>query len=1465
MTARLQIPRTAHRQRTTRRPARTAGRPAALQLIALSLLLTVFAAWQGVGAPSHAQAAGVTISSISPNSCVNYGGGAVTVSGTGFVNAFGNDAPTAWIDGILDFNVTFIDSGTLTVICPADLGKVGPVSVKIANGDGSGQAQVDNFFRYTPGPLNFTQAANSPIASIGGRPILVDLNHDNKVDEVMRGGSGIVVALGQGDGTFGTTHTYTSSGGDIAVVDFNGDGNMDVAVADFNSNGTVSILLGNGDGSFGSPTPFSVGSSADFGDGAFPQAIVVGDFNKDDKPDIAVADNTATGDVSVLLNTTPASHTLSFATAAVYAVNPSPTSIAVGDLNNDGYLDILTGDQDGLNDNVYVLLNKKDGTFSNKGAEASGGQYISEIAVGDVDGDGKADLVVTQAISENTLFFRGNGDGTFSSSLHITGEFTGDDVALVDLDGDGKLDLVTSGQYHVPFTAEFDQTIAMFHNTSTSGTIAFDQPARYVVGQQLFSPGLAGTGDLTGDGRKDIVVASGPVFLNMSGKATTTTISAQPNGQVGTGQQVTFTATVGGSGGTPTGSVQFLDGITDLGSPVNLSAGHASFSTSSLSAGTHDIYAVYSGDSSFALGTSGPFQQDVVQLDNTPPTTTAAVTSGTAGSNGWYTSTSATVTLTAQDDAGGSGVATTYYKVDNVNCSPSNTGACSTGTSATISTEGTHTVYFFSVDVAGNKESQKTFTVKLDHTAPTTSHSVASGMLGSNGWYTSNVMVTLSPSDGSGASGVATTYYKLDDAACAPANTAACSTGTSVAVNSDGQHTVYFFSTDSAGNVEARQSFALKLDHTLPTTSAAVTTGTAGSNSWYTSSSVTVALSPSDGSGGSGLATTYYAVDNPACGPSSTGSCASGTTVSVSGDGQHTVYFFSTDSAGNSESRETFAVKIDHTAPSVAVTGASDGATYTYGSVPKAGCQTSDATAGIQAQATATVSQLTGSPGHTGTFSATCSGASDEAGNSTTAVTAQYTVTPAALAVTAKDASRAFGVPNPACQVTGSSFVSGDSLAVLSGTLVCDFGGATSSSPAGDYTITPSGLSSPDYTISFHAGTLHVGSQATTLSVQSPSPVQYSDLVTLTATVGGYSAGGTTGGGSVSFAVGGVAVCGANGQPGCPTPNSGGVAALSYPELALGPGGTPYSVQAIYTPTNSNFTGSGPSSAPTGLTVTAEDARVAYTGAPFVATTATTGASANVTLVASVRDISAVSGDPATDANPGDITTATLQFVDRAHGNAVLCTPSLRLVNPADSTTATASCSTTVSLGSQASATLLVGMVVGGNYSRDSAADNQSIAIGRPRSGSSAVAVGALSTSRAAGGLLGTATSATLDVRLQAAYTAGATAPTGSLMLQLTAGGQRYTVMLSSYTMLVENGRQAVVQGTGTILNTTNATRPVLVDGSATIQVQLTGTGPNTGSLAVQVLRADGSLAFAAGWDGAKPLALPLPGTIVVA
>jgi hypothetical protein len=156
-------------------------------------------------------------------------------------------------------------------------------------------------------------------------------------------------------------------------------------------------------------------------------------------------------------------------------------------------------------------------------------------------------------------------------------------------------------------------------------------------------------------------------------------------------------------------------------------------------------------------------------------------------------------------------------------------------------------------------------------------------------------------------------------------------------------------------------------------------------NGWINSSPVSASISASDGSG-SGVQQIRYWVDN--------GSVSSTTTspasTNVSGEGQHTVGARAIDNAGNISALISAAVNVDLTPPVVTVTGVSNGATYAYNSVPTAGCQTTDALSGVATPATVNV---TGDNGEGyGNFMATCSGATDNAGNTAQPVSDSYTV-----------------------------------------------------------------------------------------------------------------------------------------------------------------------------------------------------------------------------------------------------------------------------------------------------------------------------------------------------------------------------------------------------------------------------------------------------------------------------------------
>ncbi len=284
-----------------------------------------------------------------------------------------------------------------------------------------------------------------------------------------------------------------------------------------------------------------------------------------------------------------------------------------------------------------------------------------------------------------------------------------------------------------------------------------------------------------------------------------------------------------------------------------------------------------------ANGASGSLQVDTI-----PPTTTASV-SGTLGNSGWYTG-PATVTLSASDNPGGSGVAATYYSVDG--------GSAQTYSSPfTISTNGTHTVSFYSVDNAGNQEAPQSIPIKIDQAAPTTNAALAGPE--QDGWYRS-AQLTLSAQDNPGGSGVASTSYSVNGGAT---QTYA---GTPVSFTQSGQYTVSYWSTDVAGNMEAQQSVSFQVDSTPPTTTASVS-GKAGNSGWYTGPA-TVTLSASDNAGGSGVAATYYSIDGGA-----TQTYGSAFTISV--NGTHTVSFYSVDRAGNQETSHSLTVKVDQTPP----------------------------------------------------------------------------------------------------------------------------------------------------------------------------------------------------------------------------------------------------------------------------------------------------------------------------------------------------------------------------------------------------------------------------------------------------------------------------------------------------------------------------------------------------------------------
>ncbi|MEW6069522.1 MAG: Ig-like domain-containing protein, partial [Candidatus Thermoplasmatota archaeon] len=281
-------------------------------------------------------------------------------------------------------------------------------------------------------------------------------------------------------------------------------------------------------------------------------------------------------------------------------------------------------------------------------------------------------------------------------------------------------------------------------------------------------------------------------------------------------------------------------------------------------------------------GNQAPAIYDTIILDASLPSTTHSL-AGTLGSNGWYVS-DVTAALSSSDEI--SGIDYTKYRI--------NAGNWITYSSPfTISQEGSNTVEFFACDLAGNIESTKSITVRIDKTAPATTNSI-SGTIGSNGWYISDVTIALSASDA--LSDVDYTKYRITTGEwftySAP-----------FTVSSEGTTHIEFYSADLAGNVESTKSITFKIDKTAPTTTYSLS-GSSGNNNWYVSD-ITLSLSTSDAL--SGVNKTYYKIE--------TGAGQEGTSLTLTQEGMHTIYYYSTDNASNQEVEKNITVKIDKTAP----------------------------------------------------------------------------------------------------------------------------------------------------------------------------------------------------------------------------------------------------------------------------------------------------------------------------------------------------------------------------------------------------------------------------------------------------------------------------------------------------------------------------------------------------------------------
>lgn len=390
------------------------------------------------------------------------------------------------------------------------------VAIGDLNGDKKPDLVVSSAFNGTVWVLLNKNSGNfqlSGVYSVDVSPMavaLADFNGDNKLDFIGGNGNGqfAAVAFGNGDGTFQDSAHYNIGGSvttmDLAVADFNLDGNLDIVQGGGGSGVGLSVMLGTPNGIFKAPTFIDLWV---WGNGPvnFVRAL---DINGDGKSDIVCGNSKG---VVVLLGL----GTGKFKTAVTYLTSSSSYPVVgwLADLNGDGKLDIVTSNNDGT---MSVLLGKTGGTFGTATVFASGtGAYPVGFVLGDFNGDTKVDIVAVDPPASHLWLLLGNGNGTFQSPVALSSPVFPYDPIAGDFNKDGKLDLaIVSPDY----SGSLAILLGNGNGTFTSGNTYewFDDSSCMTSACAHYPISLVAV-DLNGDGNLDLAIAPWQPWYNVCG------------------------------------------------------------------------------------------------------------------------------------------------------------------------------------------------------------------------------------------------------------------------------------------------------------------------------------------------------------------------------------------------------------------------------------------------------------------------------------------------------------------------------------------------------------------------------------------------------------------------------------------------------------------------------------------------------------------------------------------------------------------------------------------------------------------------------------------------------------------------------------------------------------------------------------------------------------------------------------
>jgi len=411
----------------------------------------------------------------------------------------------------------------------------------------------------------------------------------------------------------------------VVVADFNGDGILDFAEVDYSA--AISIHLGKGDGTFQAAAPFCTSSGVACAAGSEPSSIVVGDFNSDGIPDLAINDGS---DVLVFLGGGDGT----FMRGVTYATASGNYTIAVGDFNRDGTPDFAVAVDGG----VSIVLGNGDGTFQPNN-DIPLNDSSTEITVGDFNKDGIQDLALTGWNGSTVMVLPGNGDGSFKAekdTLIVSDQNPANGTILAaDFKGVGYLcDLAFAGNDATfePWLGKGDGT---FINPQSSNTYPADKG---------FSPyaGPLTVADLNGDGIPDVallwytadnVVGRVAVFYGKGDG----TFNATPT-QLSAGKQPNWVATGDFDGNGSPDLVVANENDSTLSVILNRPTTTVTGSLTNVAiagTGTHNIYASYPGNGVFLASSSATISLTAGSTVTPPTLTSLTPSTAVAGGPGF--------------------------------------------------------------------------------------------------------------------------------------------------------------------------------------------------------------------------------------------------------------------------------------------------------------------------------------------------------------------------------------------------------------------------------------------------------------------------------------------------------------------------------------------------------------------------------------------------------------------------------------------------------------------------------------------------------------------------------------------------------------------------------------------------------------------------------------------------------------